>query len=81
MTKYLISTTEVYRVETEADAAALIEEAKQNGSYELGKYISEHKEKKSKGEIVDEYFKVSLTKNFNDIKDPDSIIGIKYEVE
>lgn len=81
MAKYLISTIETYRVDTEAEATKAIEEAKNDDSYILGKYISEHKERKSKGEIVDEYWKLSLTKLFNDIKEPESIITINYEVE
>ena len=76
MSKYLVSTTETYRVDTENEA-----EAKQNGSYVLGKYTSEHKERKSKGEVIDEYWKLTLTKLFNDIKEPDSIVNVNYEVE
>ena len=81
MSKYLVSTTETYRVDTESEATRTIEEAKQNGSYILGKYISEHKERKSKGEVIDEYWKLTLTKMFNDIKEPDSIVNVSYEVE
>lgn len=81
MSKYLVSTVETYRVDTENEATKLIEEAKKDSAYVLGKYTSEHKERKSKGEIIDEYWKLSLTKIFNDIKVPDSIINIEYEVE
>lgn len=81
MSKYLVSTTETYRVDTESEATRVIEEAKQDGSYVLGKYTSEHKERKSKGEVIDEYWKLTLTKLFNDIKEPDSIVNVSYEVE
>ena len=54
MSKYLVSTTETYRVDTESEATRAIEEAKQDGSYILGKYTSEHKERKSKGEVIPE---------------------------
>jgi len=81
MSKYLVSTTEIYRVDTENEATKAIEEAKQDNSYILGKYASEHKERKSKGEVVDEYWKLTLTKLFNDIKEPSSIVNIDYEVE
>jgi len=81
MSKYLVSTTETYRVDTESEATRAIEEAKQDSSYILGKYISEHKERKSKGEVIDEYWKLTLTKLFNDIKNPDSIVNVNYEVE
>ena len=81
MSKYLVSTVETYRVDTEAEATKAIEEAKNDNSYVLGKYTNEHKERKSKGEIIDEQWKLSLTKLFNDIKMPDSIVDINYEVE
>lgn len=81
MSKYLVSTIETYRVDTEAEATQAIEEAKKNGSYVLGKYISEHKTRKAKGEIIDEYWKLSLTKMFNDIKEADTPVTVSYEVE
>ena len=81
MYKYLVSTVETYRVDTENEAARAIEEAKNDGSYILGKYTNEHKERKLKGEVVDEYWKLSLTKLFNDIKEPDRIYNVEYEVE
>ena len=81
MSKYLISTTETYRVETELEATKAIEEAKKDMSYTLGKYTSEHKEKKAKGEVIDEYWKLTLTKIFNDIKEPENTVNVKYEVE
>ena len=81
MSKYLVSTVETYRVDTEAEATRVIEEAKNDDAYVLGKYTSEHKTRKLKGEVVDEYWKLSLTKLFNDIKEPESIVNIDYEVE
>ena len=76
--EYLVSTTEVYRVDDEASAASLIEKAKHDSMYELSKYSSVKKEKKQKGEIIDEWYQVSLTKKFNDEKDPISVVNIKY---
>lgn len=80
MSKYLVSTTETYRVDTENEATRAIEEAKQDGSYVLGKYTSEHKERKSKGEVIDEYWKLTLTKLFNDIKEADTPVTVSYEI-
>lgn len=80
MAKYLVSTVETYRVETEAEATKAIEDAKKDSSYILSKYTSEHKEKKSKGEVVEEYWKVTLTKLFNDIKEADTLVTISYEI-
>ncbi len=81
MSRYLVSTVETYRVDTERDAMQAIEEAKSDNHYVLGKYSSEHKEVKSKGEVVDEYWKVILTKNFNNIKEPEYKVTVSYEVE
>lgn len=81
MAKYLVSTTETYRVDTERESAEAIEEAKKDTTYVLGKYTNEHKERKSKGEVVDEYWKLTLTKLFNDIKEPDNAYSVVYEVE
>lgn len=80
MNKYLISATEVYRVDNEESAAALIDEAKAETKYILAKYSSVKKEKKAKGEIVDEWYQVTLVKKFNDEKDPISNINVNYEV-
>ena len=79
--RYLIQTVETYRADTEAEAQGIITEAKAAGEYTLTKYTSEKKEVKAKGEIIDEYYKVALTKVFTDIKEPDSVASVIYEVE
>ena len=77
--KYLISSTETYRVDTETAVEDLINEAKSAQSYELAKYTREYKEKKSKGEVVDAWYKVTLTKKFTDEKEPDRTVEVSYE--
>ena len=67
MNKYLISTVETYRADTEAEAQGIITEAKEAGEYTLTKQVSEKKEVKAKGDNylifvyesknLDEYFK------------------------
>lgn len=79
--KYLIQVVETYRVDNEKEAAAAIEQAKTDPSYILSKYTSEHKEVKAKGEVVDEYYKVTLSKLFNNIKEPDTNVEVTYEVD
>ena len=79
--RYLIQTVETYRADSEVEAKGVIEEAKNAGEYILTKYSSEKKEVKSKGEVIDEYFKVTLTKSFTSIKEPEVIANIIYEVE
>lgn len=79
--RYLIQTVETYRANSEAEAKGVIEEAKSAGEYTLTKYASEKKEVKAKGEVIDEYYKVTLTKVFTDIKEPEVIADVTYEVE
>ena len=78
---YLIKTVEQYRVGTEAEAKKLIENAKAEKGYTLSKYSSEYKCAKAKGEIVDEWFRVVLTKEFNVEKEPYCTVEVNYDVE
>ena len=80
MAKYLIKTTEEHRADTEAEAAELIDAAKSDGRYILSKYASVHKEKKQKGEIVDDYFIVTLVKVFDDAKEPCGEATVEYKI-
>ena len=47
--KYLVSTTETYRVDSETAVEQLIAEAKSAHEYDLAKYTREYKERKAKG--------------------------------
>lgn len=79
MSKYLISVQETYRADTETEAARLIEEAKESSEFVLAKYNCEHKERKAKGEVIDEWYKVVLNKSFTDEKEPERQVEIFYE--
>ena len=78
--KYLISTVETYRVDTQEEAENLIKESKKAKEYTLVKSSSEIKYVKAKGEIIDQYFKVTLTKIFTDIKEPEDVYSVSYSV-
>ncbi len=65
----LLKNTEVYFVDTEENANALIKEAQVAEDYELGKYSSTYKEKKQKGVVIASYYEVSLTKIFSKVED------------
>lgn len=80
MAKHLISVTEVYRVDSEEEAARVINEAKEDSKYSLSKYSSVHKERKKQGEIVDEWYRLTLTKVFDDEKEPVSEVSIDYQI-
>lgn len=77
--KYLIKTKEEYRVESEAEAVKLIEDAKADNHFILSKYENQYKERKQKGEVIDSYWKVTLTKQFTDEKEPAFSTEVTYE--
>lgn len=70
MSRYLIKTVEQYRCDSEAEAAKFIEESKKSNQYTLAKYSSEEKEMKMKGEVIDSWMRVTLTKIFDTEKEP-----------
>ena len=80
MSKYLIKTTEEHRADSEAEAAELINATKEDGRYILSKYSSVKKERKQKGEIVDEYYLVTLVKVFDDAKEPCGEATVEYRM-
>lgn len=75
---YLIKTTEVYRLDSESNAKAFIEEQKKNPAYEVSKYSSELRQIKVKGEVAEEYYRVTLVKSFNSEKEPESEVTVSY---
>lgn len=74
--KYLIETTEVYRCDTEDEAKMLIEDAKRTSV--LKKYNCVAKEKKQKGEVVDSWFRLTLTKSWDSEKEPCGCTTVSY---
>ena len=81
MSDYLSKVTEEHRVSSEVEAAALIEEAKRDSRFTLLKSSTEYKTVKAKGEIIDEFWKTTLVKVFNDLKEPTCHVDITYTVD
>ncbi len=77
--KYLLEATENYRVDNEDAAKQLIEKAKEGSNYILKKYSSQYKERKSKGEVIDAWYKVTLVKTFTDEKEPNQSVEVSYD--
>ena len=75
---YLITTTETYRVDSEPEVTRIIEEAKNDNKYELVKYSSTVKETKQKGEVIDSWFRLTLTKQFCSEKEPSGSTQVVY---
>lgn len=66
--KVILSNTEIYRIDSEEEVKEAIEEAKTNADLEgyiLKGYSSKIKEKKSKGEVIDSGYEVTLKKEYN----------------
>ena len=63
------------------EAIKLIDEARKDGRFVLKKHTSTYKERKQKGEVVDAWWKVSLTKGFDDEKEPCGSTTIEYDTE
>lgn len=78
MSKYLISTTNTYRVASVNDALALREELQKNGYGELSSFNYTTKEVKSKNEVVDEFVIVKAKLDFNNQKEPMIDVDIFY---
>lgn len=70
MSKFLIRSTEVYRIDSESEANNFIDQ--QKNKYEVSKYSSELKERKIKGEVADSWYRVTIVKTYNDEKEPEN---------
>jgi hypothetical protein len=79
--RYLTKTVETYRLPNEESVEKFLKELKEDSHFTIAKYTSAKKEVKAKGEVIDEYIRFEVTKLFNDEKEPDSYIDIKYSVE
>lgn len=79
MGKYLLKVTEEYRADSENEADEILEEARADSAYEIKKSTKTKKEAKAKGEIVDEWYNVSITKIFDSEKEPTGCTKIKYD--
>lgn len=75
---YLLKIVETYRVATVEDVEKLHQSFLEDSSYELIAFSYKTKYIKAKGQIVEEYQVVSATKIFNDEKEPERLVSIKY---
>lgn len=74
MIKYLIKTTNEVRVATEEDADALHQEIAEKANRlnaTLTNWTESKKERKSQGEVVEEWYICKYTYSFNDPKAPE----------
>ena len=78
--KYLLNVVETYRLEDENQVEEFLKELKADDRFIVTRYSSTKKERKSKGEVIDEYIKFSVTKTFNSEKEPEDEITVDYNV-
>jgi hypothetical protein len=78
--KHLIYTTEVYRVDSMDAVESLRAEVEDDNRYAVSSFSYKAKCKKEKGEIIDEWYQVTVKKVFDDEKDPVANINVYYEV-
>lgn len=78
MSRYLVKTTDVYRIDTLGEVEEFHNELKSNANFELDSFGYKQKQVKLKGEVVDEYCLVTVKKIFNDEKEPGSNIDVDY---
>lgn len=79
MAKYLISTTNTYRVANVEEALALRSELQRSDWGTLSSFTYAVKEVKSKGEIVDEFVVVKAKMDFNNVKEPEFDVDVFYD--
>lgn len=76
--KYLTKVVETYRMATVEQSQEFHEELKNDPHFTLASFSTKTKFIKEKKEIVEEYQLVTVTKLFNDEKEPDGEIEIEY---
>ncbi len=79
--RYLTKVVETYRLANEQEVEEFLQELKRDTRFEVAKYSSTKKEKKAKGEVIDEWIRFEVTKLFNSETEPDSPICIEYSKE
>lgn len=76
--RYLTKVVETYRLANEKEVEDFLKELKSDSHFEVSKYSSSKKEKKSKGEVIDEWIRFEVTKLFNNEQEPIDIVNINY---
>lgn len=79
--RYLTKVVETYRLADEVEVEEFLQELKNDSRFVVAKYSSTKKEKKSKGEVIDEWVRFEVTKLFNEEAEPDTPIIIDYTKE
>ena len=79
--RYLTQVQETYRLSNEKEVESFLNELKNDNRFVIKKYSSVKKERKQKGEVIDEWIQFTVVKIFNDEKEADTIVNIDYSLE
>jgi hypothetical protein len=79
--KYLLTSTDTYRVDTVQEVEDLHETLKASPNFILAAFSYKTKQIKQKGEVIDEYQVVTAKKVFTEEKEPTVKTTIEYGVE
>ena len=79
--RYLTQVQEKYRFSNENEVESFLNELKNDNRFVIKKYSSLKKERKQKGEVIDEWIQFTVVKIFNDEKEADTIVNIDYSLE
>lgn len=77
--KYLLTRTDVFRCDTEQEAEQFLTQLKNSGEYDVNSSTITKRELKQKGEVVDEWVRLTVKKIYNSEKEPE--IPFKEERE
>lgn len=78
MAKYLVTRVDTFRVSTEKEAKDFVEELK-DGAGEVLKHSIEYKNKKTKGEVEDEWYRLVVKRQYNLEKEPFDEYSVENE--
>lgn len=76
---HLIKVTEVWRAADLVEADKMAADFRDDDTFILQRYSTVEKERKEKGEVVDEWIQVTAVKVFNVEKEPDSDVQPSYK--
>lgn len=78
MAIYYLNAVENFRADTEAEAQEFIERLKRDKG-EVLKHSIEYKEQKAKGEVIQDWYRVTIKRRYNDEKEPTSFFTLDEE--
>ena len=77
--RYLVKSVNTWVIPSVEEVEQFHEQLLEANSYQLTTFGYKTKQIKSKGEVVEEYQVVTETRVFNEEKNPDTFVEVKYE--